>query len=269
MIPRVLTVAGSDSGGGAGIQGDIKTISAFGGYAMTAITALTAQNTQGVFAIHDVPPAFIADQMRLCLTDIGADVVKTGMLSRSEAIEAVADTLEAFAPAVPLVVDPVMVAKSGVALLVPEAVATLTSRLLTRAWLVTPNIPEAEILAAMRIVTRVDMETAARRIYALGPRHVLMKGGHLQTGDVVVNLLFDGQEMYHLEAPRMAVRHTHGTGCTMASALATLIGAGMPVAGAVPHAHAYVAGAIAHAPGFGQGCGPLWHMWQVSNHGLD
>ncbi len=291
MIPRILIIAGSDSGGGAGIQGDLKTVTALAGYAMTAITALTAQNTQGVFDIHDVPPTFITQQIKLCLSDIGADAIKTGMLSTSAAIEAVVSALSKPPPlagegngayakgvsavgggippcippqaggTIPLVVDPVMVAKGGAALLQTEAVAALKTKLLPLAYLVTPNIPEAEILAGMQIISQADMIEAAKRIHKLGPRNVLVKGGHLE-GKNVFNILFDGTTVTVFEAPRLKAKNTHGTGCTMASALATFIGSGMDLKNAVERAHTYVAGAITNAPKLGKGTGPLWHMWE-------
>lgn len=263
MTTRILIIAGSDSGGGAGIQGDIKTVTALGGYAMTAITALTAQNTQGVFGIHDVPPAFITEQIELCLRDIGASAIKTGMLSTRESIEAVVNALPVGEKnTIPLIVDPVMVAKGGAALLQPEAIATLKRKLLPLAYLTTPNIPEAELLAGMAIASRADMGEAAKRIHALGCRHVLVKGGHLEDGPTLANVWFDGTDIVTFEAPRIHASNTHGTGCTMASALATFIGSGMELKTAVEKAHTYVAGAIANAPKLGHGHGPLWHMWQ-------
>jgi hydroxymethylpyrimidine/phosphomethylpyrimidine kinase len=262
VTTRVLIIAGSDSGGGAGIQGDLKTVTALGGYGMTAITALTAQNTQGVFGIHDVPPAFIAQQIELCLSDIGADAIKTGMLSTIATIDAVAFALSRCD--IPLIVDPVMVAKGGAALLQAEAVDALKTKLLPLAYLVTPNIPEAEILAGMPITTRDAMAEAAKRIHALGCANVLIKGGHLETGDTVTNVLFDGTTVERFEAPRLQAKNTHGTGCTMASALATFIGGGMDLKTAVEKAHAYVAGAIQYAPNLGHGHGPLWHMWEYA-----
>lgn len=264
---RILTIAGSDSGGGAGVQGDLKTITMLGGYGMSAITALTAQNTQGVFGIHEVPPGFIRQQIALCLTDIGADAIKTGMLHSAAVIEAVAEMLAEHAPKTPLVVDPVMVAKGGAPLLEPAAVAALIRHLLPRATLLTPNIPEAALLANMPIHNEADMHEAATRILALGARAVLMKGGHAE-GDEVIDMLFhsDGttRRVERYASPRLATRHTHGTGCTLASAIATGLGQGLALPEAATRARAYVMAAIRHAPGLGQGHGPLGHNWSIT-----
>ncbi|MDQ5911352.1 MAG: Bifunctional hydroxymethylpyrimidine kinase/phosphomethylpyrimidine kinase [Pseudomonadota bacterium] len=255
---RVLIVAGSDSGGGAGIQADLKTVTALGGYAATAITALTAQNTLGVFGIVGVEPAFIAQQMRLVLEDIGADCIKTGMLHNPAVIEAVAATLESSAVGIPLVVDPVMYAKSGDRLLDPAAQDTLIQRLLPRAALITPNVREAEALSGLSIREPDDLATAARQLLERGPAAVLVKGGHLG-GETVTDWLVwrDGAEAF--TAPRTASRNTHGTGCTLASAIATGLAQGMVLNAAVRRALAYVQEAIRTAPGLGQGCGPLNH----------
>ena len=220
MKGRVLIVAGSDSGGGAGIQADIKTVTALGGYAMTAITALTAQNTTGVHGIHDVPADFVALQMRLVLTDIGADCVKTGMLHRADVIEAVATTLRECAPNVPVIVDPVMVAKGGHPLLAPEATVAMRHGIVPLAALVTPNVPEAEALTGLTIRDDNDAAHAARMIATLGPKAVLMTGGHL-TGETVTDyLLYDDKIFEVFQSPRIETQHTHGTGCTLASAIA-------------------------------------------------
>ena len=210
MKGRVLIIAGSDSGGGAGIQADIKTVTALGGFAMTAITALTAQNTQGVFGIHEVPIAFIADQMRLVIRDIGADCVKIGMLHRPDVIEVVADTLEAEAPDVPVVVDPVMVAKGGASLLERQAVATLKRRIVPRARVLTPNLPEAAALVGFPVTGKDDAERAARSLAAMGPRAVLMKGGHM-TGPILTDMLFeDDRLLASFDQERLDTPHTHG-----------------------------------------------------------
>ena len=212
---RVLIIAGSDSGGGAGIQADIKTVSALGGYAMTAITALTAQNTLGVHAVHAVPPGFVMQQIACVLDDLGADAIKTGMLGDVATIDAVCAALEARPQRIPLVVDPVMVAKGGASLLADDAVAHLKRRLLPLASLLTPNLPEAEVLAGMRIETEADMHHAADALLTLGVPAVLLKGGHLP-GDEVIDLLATEAETLVYRARRIVSRHTHGTGCTLA-----------------------------------------------------
>ncbi|MEW5729601.1 MAG: bifunctional hydroxymethylpyrimidine kinase/phosphomethylpyrimidine kinase [Pseudomonadota bacterium] len=259
MKGRVLIVAGSDSGGGAGIQADLKTVSALGAYGATAITALTAQNTRGVFGVHEVPPAFVLQQMELVLTDIGADCIKTGMLASVAIIEAVAEGIERFAAGVPLVVDPVMVAKGGAPLLASDAGAALIGRLVRRATVITPNIPEAEVLLGRTIPNRAAMERAARDLLALGPRAVLLKGGHM-AGDEVVDLLVDARGEHVFAGPRIASTSTHGTGCTLASAVAAGIAQGLELADAVARARAYVRRAIETAPGLGTGHGPLNHL---------
>jgi hydroxymethylpyrimidine/phosphomethylpyrimidine kinase len=262
MRGRVLIIAGSDSGGGAGIQADIKAVTALAGFAMTAITALTAQNTQGVFGVHPVPLDFLRQQIEVVMTDLGADVIKTGMLGDSATIGAVCDALDAFAPALPLVVDPVMVAKGGHHLLTTEAVATLRQRLLLRAAIVTPNLPEAEALTGMTINTVEEMRVAARALLALGVPAVLLKGGHL-AGDTLVDLLATPDGIEAFAAPRIQTRHTHGTGCTTASALAAGLAQGLSLRDAVIRARTYVRAAIAAAPGFGAGHGPLDHAVTV------
>ncbi len=258
MKGRVLIIAGSDSSGGAGIQADIKAVTALGGYAATAISALTAQNTQGVFGIVGVEPQFIAQQMRVVLNDIGADCIKTGMLHQAAVIEAVVATLEELAPHVPLVVDPVLYAKGGASLLDPAAQQTLVERLLPRASIITPNVREAAALSAMPIRNVDDLALAAQRLLQLGPAAVLAKGGHL-LGTTVRDYLVgaDGAEVF--EAPRLENRNLHGAGCTLASAIATGLAQQLPLAAAVRRALEYVQTAIRTAPGFGQGCGPLNH----------
>jgi hydroxymethylpyrimidine/phosphomethylpyrimidine kinase len=256
---RVLIVAGSDSGGGAGIQADIKTVTALGGYAATAITALTAQNTQGVFGIHDVPADFVAKQMRLVLDDIGADCIKTGMLSRADIVDAVCDVLEEKAAGIPLVVDPVMVAKGGHPLLAKDAVERLRRRLAPMATLLKPNVPEAEGLTGLGIASEADAAAAARMLIALGPKAVLMTGGHLYGEQVIDFFLVAGDAMEVLSSPRLGTPHTHGTGCTLASAIATGLAQGLDLRAAVVRARAYVHRAIATAPGLGHGHGPLNH----------
>jgi hydroxymethylpyrimidine/phosphomethylpyrimidine kinase len=256
---RVLVVAGSDSGGGAGIQADIKTITVLGGYAATAITALTAQNTLGVFGVLPIDPDFVAEQMSVVLSDIGADAIKTGMLFSEEIIAAVASTLEARARRLPIIVDPVMVAKGGTALLQQRARVALVERLLPLAALITPNAPEAAALSGVKVETVADMERAADRLLGFGASAVLIKGGHLP-GDTIVDLLrtADG-EAARFEHERIATKSTHGTGCTLAAAIATGVALGFTLRDAVARAEDYVVEAIRTAPGLGQGHGPLNH----------
>jgi hydroxymethylpyrimidine/phosphomethylpyrimidine kinase len=262
MKGRVLICAGSDSGGGAGIQADIKTVTALGGFAATAITALTAQNTQGVFGVVPVEPAFIRQQMSVVLDDIGADCIKTGMLHDAAVIETVAATLRDKAPAVPVVVDPVMVAKGGASLLERQAVDALKALLVPAAAVLTPNLPEAEALTGRPVTDLDGMHRAADALLAMGARAVLVKGGHL-AGPVVADLLADGRSVEVFESPRIITRHTHGTGCTLASAIACGIAQGMGLRHAVTRARAYVAEAIRTAPGLGHGHGPLNHAHTV------
>ncbi len=257
MNGRVLVIAGSDSGGGAGIQADIKTVMALGGYATTAITALTAQDTHGVHGIHAVPAAFVRQQIALALADIGADAVKTGMLGDSALIEAVADALAGIG--LPFVLDPVMVAKGGASLLAPAAVAMLKRRLLPLASLITPNVPEAAVLCGRAIDTVADMHHAAETLLTLGVPAVLLKGGHLERPEVT-DVLATQNDTIVFTRPRIATRHTHGTGCTFASAIATGLAQGMALHAAVGRARDYVQAAIAAAPGLGGGHGPLNHL---------
>jgi hydroxymethylpyrimidine/phosphomethylpyrimidine kinase len=258
MHGRVLVIAGSDSGGGAGIQADIKTITAFGAYAAAAITALTAQNTLGVHAVHMVPPDFVSRQIAVVLDDIGADVVKTGMLGDAATIEAVCETLTRHGTRMPVVVDPVMVATTGARLLTADALAALKRSLLPLACLITPNLPEAEALAGMAIPDIAAMHHAAVAMLTLGVPAVLLKGGHMQ-GEQVVDLLATSDGVEEFVAPRIVTRHTHGTGCTLASAIAAGLAQDLSLRDAVIRARAYVRAAIAAAPGFGAGHGPLNH----------
>ena len=261
MNGRVLIVAGSDSSGGAGIQADIKTVTALGGYAATAITALTVQNTLGVFATMPVDALFVRQQIEAVLGDIGADCVKTGMLANAEIIAAVADALAAV-PHVPLVVDPVLRSTSGTPLLDAAAIGALKERLIARATVLTPNLPEAEALLGRAIADAAAMEAAARSLRALGAATVMLKGGHL-AGDVVRDVVVEGDRRYVLESRRAKTRHTHGTGCTLASAIATGLAQGLTARAAIERAHAYVQRAIRTAPGLGQGRGPLNHAHTV------
>jgi hydroxymethylpyrimidine/phosphomethylpyrimidine kinase len=261
MNGRVLIVAGSDSSGGAGVQADIKTVTALGGYAATAITALTVQNTLGVFATMPVDALFVRQQIEAVLGDIGADCIKTGMLADAEIIAAVADALAAV-PRIPLVVDPVLRSTSGTPLLDAAAIGVLKERLIARAAVLTPNLPEAEALLGRTIADTAAMEAAARSLRALGAATVVLKGGHGR-GDRVRDVVVEGDRRYVLESPRVKTRHTHGTGCTLASAIATGIAQGIPTRAAIERAHAYVQHAIRTAPGLGQGRGPLNHAHTV------
>ena len=258
MKGRVLIVAGSDSGGGAGIQADIKTVTALGGYAATAITALTAQDTQTVRAVHPVPADFVAEQMRVVLADIGADCIKTGMIHSAPIIEAVADAAARYGKGIPLVVDPVLVAKGGASLLEDSALRALETTLVGRADLVTPNIPEAERLTGLTIATVDDMARAAHQIHELGPKAVLVKGGHLES-DEITDLLSHTGGIERFHGQKIESRHTHGTGCTLASAIATGIAQGMGLVDAVTRARRYLRAAIEAAPGLGSGHGPVNH----------
>ena len=258
MRGRVLIVAGSDSGGGAGIQADIKAVTMQDAYAATAITALTAQNTQGVFGVLPIAPDFIRQQIEVVLDDIGADAVKTGMLHDAAVIETVAAVLAERAPDTPLVVDPVMVAKCGARLIEEGAIDALKTRLIAGAALLTPNLPEAEILIGRSIGSLADMQAAAPLLLRLGCRAVLLKGGHLP-GDTVYDILASAAGTRLWQSPRLDTRHTHGTGCTLASAIAAGLAQGLAVADAVDRARAYVQQAIASAPGLGRGHGPLDH----------
>ena len=257
---RVLAIAGSDSGGGAGVQADIKTITALGGYAASAITAVTVQDTLGVHAIHPIPAPFVAAQIRAVLADIGADAIKTGMLGDAATVESVLEALTDW-PDIPLVVDPVMVATSGAALLDAGGLVPLR-RLIAGAALVTPNAPEAEALTGIAVATTDDLRRAGEALLTSGVRAVLMKGGHVP-GDSVIDLLMTPASETILEGPRIATRHTHGTGCTLASACAVGLAQGLRLEDAVARAWAYTAEAIQRAPGFGKGAGPLDHAWPV------
>jgi len=252
-IPRVLTIAGSDSGGGAGIQADLKTFSALGVYGMSALTAITAQNTTGVYAVHEVPPDVVAAQIDAVATDIGVDAAKTGMLSSAPIIEAVADRIRAHR-VLTLVVDPVMVAKSGAPLLRPEAQEALRTQLLPLALVVTPNIHESRVLTGQEITDLEEMKEAARRIRDLGPHFVLVKGGHL-TGDPV-EVLYDGKTFTELAAPRIRTQHTHGTGCVLSAAIAAYLARGLEVREAIEHGKRFVTRAIEAGLPLGRGYGP-------------
>lgn len=258
---RVLVIAGSDSGGGAGIQADIKTITALGGYAATAITAVTVQNTLGVTGVHPIPLEIIAAQARAVLDDIGADAIKTGMLGDVGVVETVAVILE-YAKSVPVVVDPVMVAKGGASLLADAAIGAVKSLMIPRAALLTPNAPEAAALTGLSVETTDDLRRAGEALLAMGARAVLMKGGHIE-GDRMIDVLMTPAGETTFEGERIDTRHTHGTGCTLASACATGLAQGLPLEQAVARAWNYVHEAMLRAPGFGQGHGPLDHGWML------
>ncbi len=259
--PIALTIAGSDSGGGAGIQADLKAFSALGAYGCSVITALTAQNTQGVTGIMDVPPEFVTRQLSAVFDDIAVDAVKIGMLSRPETIASVAQGLKTYQPR-HVVLDPVMVAKSGDALLQPDAVSSLKQQLLPLATIITPNLPEAAALLGREgALDRESMERAATDLLQLGAGAVLLKGGHLGGADSS-DLLFDGEALHWLEAARIETGNTHGTGCTLSSAIAALLARGYGLTAAVEGAKAYIAEAIAHADSLevGHGHGPVHHF---------
>ena len=256
--PLVLTVAGSDSGGGAGIQADLKTMLALGAYGMSVVTAVTAQNSLGVQGVWDLPVAAVRAQLASVLDDIGADAVKTGMLSSPELVEEVAAGLRG--RGLPLVVDPVGVSKHGDPLLAPAAVESLRSLLLPLATVATPNLDEVLLLTGVDVRAESDLRRAADAVLTLGPRWVLVKGGHLR-GDAV-DLLTDGHTQVELRAPRLDNRHTHGTGCTLASAIAVGLARGLPVEAAVRAAKDYVTGAVAAGFALGGGIGPVDHGWR-------
>jgi hydroxymethylpyrimidine/phosphomethylpyrimidine kinase len=262
-LPRILIIAGSDSGGGAGIQADIKTVTVLGGYAATAVTALTVQDTARVHEVMDVPADFVRRQIDVVLADIGADAVKTGMLHRADIIEAVVEGIEAVARRVPVVVDPVMVASSGDQLLDGEAVTVLKERLIPLARLLTPNVAEAQALTGIEITTPEHALRAGEVLRAEGAAAVLVKGGDVK-GEVIYDALVAEKGSEVFESPRIASRNTHGTGCTLASAIATALASGLELREAVVRARNYLRGAIINAPGFGKGHGPLNHGWRLA-----
>ncbi len=256
-----MTIAGSDSGGGAGIQADLKTFMALGVYGASTLTAITAQNTLGVTAVHEVPTDVIAAQMDAVVSDIGVDAAKTGMLSSAAIIAAVAGRIRHWGID-KLVVDPVMVAKSGDRLLREDAVQALVHELLPLALVVTPNVPEAEVLVGRQLETDADMREAARQILDLGPRSVVMKGGH-RVGDAT-DLLFDGHAFMAFDSPRFDTPNTHGTGCTFSAAIAAGLARGLEVQEAVREAKRYVSEAIRRAGSLGGGHGSVAHDWPLS-----
>jgi len=284
-VPRALTVAGSDSGGGAGIQADLKTFSALEVYGMSAITALTAQNTTGVHGIYSVDPSFVAQQIRACVSDIGVDAVKTGMLANAEIVRTVARELsDAKVPNI--VVDPVMISKSGHALLSQDAWQALSEYLIPMATVVTPNLHEASALTGLEIADEKGMREAAVRIFGMGVKVVVVKGGHLGGGDELsdtegsiksrdrarensvspvnkeaTDIVFDGKDFFRLVSPRFATRSTHGTGCTFSSAIAAYLAKGFPVLDAIKEAKLLITWAIENAFPLGKGYGPTNHFF--------
>jgi hydroxymethylpyrimidine/phosphomethylpyrimidine kinase len=256
-IPKALTIAGSDSGGGAGIQADLKTFSAFRVYGMSVLTAITAQNSIGVQGVFNLPPEFVARQIDSVLADFGADAVKLGMLSTGPIIQAVAERLHAHRQP-SIVLDPVMIAKSGDPLLEPDARAALVKQMLPLADVVTPNLHEAAALADMPVDSEAEMEQAARRILALGPKHVLVKGGHLK--ESATDILWNGREFTRFTAPRIDSPNTHGTGCTFSSAIAAGLARGQALERAIREAKAYVTAAIREGFQPGRGVGALRHF---------
>lgn len=259
-LGRVLILAGSDSGGGAGVQADIKTVTALGAHAATAITAITVQNTLGVQAVHLLPVELVLAQAHAVLDDIGADAIKTGMLGSVEMVEAVADLLAATGR--PAVVDPVMVAKGGARLLDERAVEAVRTRLLPHATLLTPNAPEAQALTGVPVATPDDMKRAGEHLLSMGAQAVLMKGGHVE-GDRVVDLLMTGVSTTRFESGRIVSRNTHGTGCTLASGIAAGLSQGLGLERSVSRARDYLLEAIRRAPHLGAGHGPVDHGWPM------
>lgn len=259
-MKHVLTIAGSDSCGGAGIQADLKTFSAQGTYGMSVITAVTVQNTQGVFGCQDISPEIIKGQMDAIFTDIAVSAVKIGMVSQIPTIYAIADKLEQYQPK-NIVLDPVMISKSGFDLMQPEAKEALISRLIPLAYVITPNLPEAEVITGMQIKDLSAMEAAARAIHKMGAKHVLIKGGHLEND--ATDLLFDGTHVITLQSERIQTKNTHGTGCTLSSCIAANLAKGKSVEEAVRTAKAYITTAIAHALDIGKGVGPTNHFYEL------
>jgi len=253
-MKRILTIAGSDSGGGAGIQADLKAITLLGGYGMSVLTALTAQNTLGVQAIHEVPAPFVETQIDSVLSDIGADAIKTGMLANAEIVAVVAKKIGQY-KVEKVVVDPVMVAKSGDPLLRKDAREALIKRLIPVSMVVTPNLMEASVLAGLKVRSLEEMKKAARGIYELGTKYVVVKGGHLK--EKAIDLLYDGKRYDEIEGPRIETRNTHGTGCTFASAIATFLARGDTVFEAVRKAKIFITMAIQYGLSLGKGAGPV------------
>jgi hydroxymethylpyrimidine/phosphomethylpyrimidine kinase len=257
--PRVLTIAGSDSGGGAGIEADLKTFTALHVFGMAAVTSITAQNTTGVYGVHDIPPEMVAKQIDVVVDDIGVDAAKSGMLSNAAIIEVVATAITRHRIA-KYVLDPVMVSETGHRLLSEDSVDLLKERLLPLALVVTPNAAEAAALTGVEVRDATSQRDAARALHDLGARAVLVKGGHLDNPEAV-DLLFDGRDFTEYSAPRIVTRNTHGTGCTYAAAIAAFLAHGQPLHEAVRIAKQYVTEAITHGFALGRGAGPLNHFW--------
>lgn len=258
--PRILSIAGSDSSGGAGIQADLKTIAMLGGYGMTAITAATAQNTVGVQAITPLSGSFVRQQIDSCVDDIGVDAIKIGMLHDRDIIEHVAAALDNLPEKVPVVLDPVMIATSGAPLIAPDAMAAIEDLLFERATLITPNLPELEHMAERELRDSGLMERAAGELARTYGTYVLAKGGHTDTQQVIDMLVAPDGKALQYSHRRLDTRHTHGTGCTLSAAIATLLGHGQPIEHAITLARSFVYRAIEAAPGFGAGSGPLGHQ---------
>ena len=259
---RVLIIAGSDSGGGAGIQADIKAVTMTGGYAMTAITAITVQNTLGVFDVHPIPIKTITDQIKVVLEDIGADTIKTGMLGTVEIVEAIAKSFADYAPTIPKIIDPVMIAKGGHSLLETRAIDAVKSILVPNTALLTPNAPEAQALTGVTVETIDGQRRAAEKILKMGAKAVLVKGGHIE-GATFTDLLATEYDETFFDAVRINTTSTHGTGCTLASAISSYLAQGQGLKDAVANAREYVFKAIETAKGFGHGHGPLNHNWNL------
>lgn len=261
IIPRALSIAGSDSGGGAGIQADLKTFTALGVYGMSVITSVTAQNTESVLGIRCMPHEFVELQLDAVLGDIGADAVKIGMLSNERIASSVAKKLGEYGVK-KIVVDPVMTAKSGASLLDKDAVGALVGEILPISYIVMPNLPEAGVITGHSVGSVDDMKEAARYIRSLGPEYVLIKGGHLQAPSDALDILYDGREYYEYSAPRVNTRNTHGTGCTYSAAVCTYLARGASARKAAKEAKDYVTGAIKNSLKLGRGHGPLNHFWK-------
>ena len=264
-MKKVLTIAGSDCSGGAGVQADLKTFSAHGVFGMSVIVSVVAENTSRVIAIQNITPDMIEKQIDAVFEDIEVDAVKIGMLSSPECMNAVAAKLQEYKPK-NIVVDPVMYAKNGCPLMEPTAVDTLIKRIIPLADVLTPNIPEAEKIAGMQISTVDDMEVAAQRIHTMGCKAVVVKGGHA-VGNAL-DVLYDGSRIYHFETARIDTKNTHGTGCTFSSAVASRLAKGASIEKAVELAKAYVTTAIEHSLAIGKGCGPTHHFYELYKYGL-
>ncbi len=259
--PRALTIAGSDSGGGAGIQADLKTFTAFKVFGMSVLTSVTAQNTKSVLGIYDLPAEFVKLQIDAVVGDLGVDAAKTGMLSSEAIISVVAEKIKQYGIE-KLVVDPVMRAKSGDALLKPESERVLIDRLLPLALIVTPNLPEAQAISGIRVLSIEDMREAAKGIKSLGPKYVLVKGGHLELTSESIDTLYDGKNFYDFSSPRIETKNTHGTGCTFSAAICAGLANGLDVIEAIRQAKYYVTEAIRRSFNLGKGHGPLNHFWK-------